>query len=152
MPSILRSRVALAAMLGAFLIPVGVSSLRGLTHVLTCDQRVASDFSLVISEGLPPEIISSQVITREGEGEGLCGGLTVDMSAQETAGGRVAIEVPITNHTRYAWRGTVLFKLEDTKIPLDIGSVPAGGTGKDTVEFTLDSGSYELSGSLLIGP
>ena len=152
MPSILRSRVALAAMLGAFLIPVGMSSLRGLTHVLTCDERVATDFSLVISEDLPPEILSSQIITRDGEGEGLCGGLTVDMSARETASGRVAIEVPIKNSTRFAWRGTVLFKLEDTTIPLDIGSVPAGGIGTDTVEFGLDSGSYELSGSLLIGP
>lgn len=152
MPSILRSRLALIAMLGAFLIPVGVSSLRGLTHVLTCDEQVQTPFSLVIAENEAPQILSSQVITRDGEGQGLCGGLTVDLSAHETLSGRVAIDVPITNNTRYAWRGTVLFKLGKTTIPLDIGGIPAGGTGSDTVEFTLDPGSYELSGSLLIGP
>ncbi len=73
MPSGLRSRLALIALLGAFLIPIGMSSLRGLTHVLTCKQSAETPFTLVTVEGLAPQLLSSSRITK-GDEKFLCGG------------------------------------------------------------------------------
>ena len=51
MPSILKSRIAIVALLAVFLIPVGTSSLRGLTHVLTCEAEVEKPFSVIFEDG-----------------------------------------------------------------------------------------------------
>ena len=60
--------------------------------------------------------------------------------------------LPITNTSRYLWRGTVELHIDNTSIPVDIGEIPSGRTATDTVDFKLDPGSHELEGSLLIGP
>ena len=70
MPSILRSRVALAALIGVFLIPIVGTSMRGLTHVLTCEDQVETPFTVVIDEGAAPIVLSSRQLTA-GEDEGL---------------------------------------------------------------------------------
>ena len=151
MPSALRSRIALFALLGAFLIPIGMSSLRGLTHVLTCQDAAETPFSMIIPEDGDPLIQSSTRFER-GEEAGLCGGLTLDLGARVTDDEKIAFEVPITNNTKFGWRGTVKLELGKTSIPVDIGSIAAGDTETDTVEFDLDPGTFELNGSLLIGP
>jgi hypothetical protein len=150
-PSILRSRIALVVMLGAFLIPIGMSSLRGLTHVLTCRQQVASPFTLIVPDRGAPTVVSSTIIERGGEA-GLCGGLFVNPQARAETSGRVAMTLPIENRTKYRWQGTVRLVLGKTTIPIGIGEVPAGATESDTVVLRLDPGSHEISGSLLIGP
>jgi hypothetical protein len=50
-PNILRSRVALVALLVIFLIPIGLSSLRGLTHILTCSEEVVTLSTVIFDEG-----------------------------------------------------------------------------------------------------
>jgi hypothetical protein len=119
----LRSRLALILMLGAFLIPIGMSSLRGLTHLLTCQQEAATPFTLVAPEGLEPQLLSSTRISAEDD-ELLCGGLSLNMGARAEGPGEVTMILPITNHSDYLWQGTVTLKLGDTSIPVDIGSVP----------------------------
>ena len=150
MPSTLRARVALFALLGVFLIPVVISSLRGLTHVLTCRDPVETPFSLRIVPGAEPVLVSSQLLRRD-EPRLLCGGLAVDMRAR-AVDGRVAMEVPITNHSPHPWHGTVLMRLGATSLPVDVGEVPPGGMGTDEVVFDLAPGLHEVGGSLLIGP
>jgi hypothetical protein len=150
MPTILRSRLALLSLLGIFLIPIGVSSLRGLTHVLTCRERVRTPFTLIIPQAGQPEAVTSTRITR-GE-DSICGGLALELGTRVAAPDRMAMVVPITNESPYLWRGTVQMELDNTAIPVDIGEVPAGETVSDTVTFRLDPGSHEVSGSLLIGP
>ncbi|MFN2489604.1 MAG: hypothetical protein ABR529_07685 [Actinomycetota bacterium] len=150
MPSILRSRLALFALLGAFLIPIGMSSLRGLTHVLTCREQVRTPFTLVIPESGTAEAVTSTRITRD-EAK-ICGGLALDLGTRLQSPRRLAMVVPITNESPYLWRGTVQLILDGTAIPVDIGRVPAGETASDTVAFDLETGSHEVSGSLLIGP
>jgi hypothetical protein len=150
-PSILRSRAALAVMLGAFLIPIGMSSLRGLTHVLTCDDEVTTPFTLVVPERGEPTVVSSTTIERGQEG-GLCGGLFVNPEAEAEGPGRVAMTLPIQNRTEFPWQGTVKLVLGDITVPVGIGEIPAGETESDTVHLDLDPGSHEISGSLLIGP
>jgi hypothetical protein len=151
----LRSRIALFVLMTMFLIPVAVSTLRGLTHVLTCQAQVATPFSLILQPEQQPTVISATRIEREEEGQEpgrLCGGLSVDLRARTLAPGEVEMDVPITNHTAFHWQGTVLFRVGKTAIPVDVGSVGPGKTATDVVQFSLDPGQHELSGSLLIGP
>lgn len=151
MPPLLRSRIALFALLGAFLIPIGVSSLRGLSHVLTCQEEAETPFSMVIPQRGDPLVTTSTRITR-GQEEGVCGGLTLNMAARIVEGGKVAMVLPITNNTQYLWRGTVKLVVAGTSIPVDIGEIPAGETEADSVPLNLPPGTHSISGSLLIGP
>ena len=151
MPSTLRARVALFALIGAFLIPVFATTLRGLTHVLTCEETVRETFAFQIVPGADPIQISSGVI-RRGEPQTLCGGLRVHLAADSRGPSRIALTVPITNESRHPWQGTVLLRLEQTALPVDVGRVEPGETRSDTLVFDLDPGLHEVSGSLLIGP
>ncbi len=151
MPSALRSRIALIVLLGAFLIPIVTSSLRGLTHILTCRQATEIPFTMVVPESGPPVIVSSNVIER-GEPEGVCGGLVLDLGVGPAGPGRVLLRLPITNNTEFDWQGTVSVKIGGTVIPVDIGEIKAGATGSDSIKVKVDPGEIEVDGSLLIGP
>src|SRR5947208_10083140 len=102
--------MALIALLGAFLIPILLSSLQGLTHVLTCQQATDVPFTVQLPENGQPTISSSSVITRE-QANGLCGGLRLDMRVGQERGNKVRIILPIANHTKYDWEGSVKLKL-----------------------------------------
>jgi hypothetical protein len=146
-----RARLSLVVLLAVFLIPVGMSSLRGLTHVLTCSEEAASTFTLINEDGQEPMLLSSTVIERDAS-PFLCGALTLDMAAASAGPGAVALTVPITNHGEDTWNGTVQLELGRTSIPLAIGRIPAGQTVEDQVTVRLAPGAQELSGALLIGP
>jgi hypothetical protein len=164
--SILRHRAALFALFGVMLIPVATSTLRGLTHVLTCEEEVATPFALIIEEQKEPTVISATTIERgevpqtpsqaapPARSGRLCGGLSVDLSARTLGpgSGKVAMTVPITNHTAFPWQGTVLFQVGRASIPVDVGEVLPGKTGSDEIQLDLGPGDHELTGSLLIGP
>lgn len=151
MPAALRSRVALIVLLGVFLIPIGTSSLRGLTHVLTCDEPAELPFTLVVPEQGDPVIVSSRVLVR-GEPAGVCGGLVLDLGVSPAGPGRVDLRLPITNQTEFDWQGTVRLEIGGTVLPVEIGEIKAGATGEDTLRVKVDPGQIELGGSLLIGP
>lgn len=151
MPSALRSRLALLALIGVFLIPIGMSSLRGLTHVLTCKQSAETPFTLITPKGLPPELLSSSRISVDDE-EFLCGGLSLNMGARADGPGRVSMVLPITNNSEYVWKGSVTLVVGGTSIPASIGEIPPGETRRDVLELDLDPGTQEVNGSLLIGP
>jgi len=146
MPPILRSRLALAALLGVFLIPIGMSSLRGLTHVLTCREHTNVPFSVNI-----PTITSSQRITRN-EPLQLCGGLSLNLAVKSISADKVQVRLPITNNTKYTWQGSVSLKVSGTSIPVRIGEVKPGHTSSDTIDVKVAKGTDTIDGSLLIGP
>lgn len=137
-----------------------MSSLRGLTHVLTCKEEVGTTFTLQIPpEGLgPPTILSStgRIERDEPSPSTLCGGLELDMGARIRPEGDISNEVEmvlaITNKTKFRWQGTVTLVLDETSIPVAIGSVGAGETKREVVPFTPPEGVSELAGTLLIGP
>lgn len=151
MSRVQRSRLALVVLLAVFLIPVGTSSLRGLTHVLACSQQTSSQLSLVNQEGHDPVLLSAASAVR-GAPTLLCGGLSVNIAAEVAGPGRVTLIVPIRNHSDLTWRGTVRLELDDTAVPLAIGSIPPGDTVEDRVTVRLPEGQQEVSGELLIGP
>lgn len=151
MSGVALSRVWVLVLVGVFLIPVGLSSLRGLTHVLTCSEQIGTPFTLIVEESGSPTLLSSRVIERDDE-RGLCGGLVVELSAAATPDGQVAITVPVTNASEATWRGTIQLSLGGTRIPVAVGRVGPGQTEVDTVELRLPVGAHELDGQLLIGP
>lgn len=157
MPSALRAQVALIGLLAVLLIPIGTSSLRGLTHILTCRDAAAAPFSVDVPEEGPPTISSSTVIERSPSGEvvsqEICGGLTLDLVMGSRRDNHADVTLLITNNTGYGWRGSVQLNLGDTPIPIDIGEIDAGSTASDQFELRLDKGRrYEIEGNLLIGP
>jgi len=151
MVSSTRARIALAALLGIFLIPLFTSSLNGLTHVLTCEAGTSSSFTVEASDTGPP-VVSSSAVLSKGQDPTLCGGLTLDMGVGTADRGKVTIIVPITNHSRYPWRGSVKLVLDDVSVPLDIGEIQPGGTQTAQVVVPMAAGDHEIDGTLLIGP
>jgi hypothetical protein len=157
MPSALRAQVALIGLLAVLLIPIGTSSLRGLTHILTCRERSATPFTVQVPEDGPPVILSSTVIERDPGGEvvsaEVCGGLTLDLVMGSRVENRADVTLRITNSSEYGWRGSVQLRLGDINIPIDIGKIDAGTTATDDFEVRLDAGrTYEIVGNLLVGP
>jgi hypothetical protein len=150
-PPILRSRLALVLFLGVFLIPIGVSSLRGLTHVLTCDEEVATPFTISIPETGVPSITSSATFTRD-QADGQCGGLFLNMAVRQAGPDKIQVVLPIQNRSEDTWRGSVELDLGGTKVPVDIGEIESGATESDTIDVDVDRGTTEIEGSLLIGP
>ena len=150
-PSILRSRLALVLFLGVFLIPIGVSSLRGLTHVLTCDEAVNTPFTITLPETGQASITSSATFT-PGQEQGQCGGLFLNMAVRSDRPDKVQIILPIENRSDDTWRGSVELDLGGTKVPIDIGEIEAGRTATDNVDVNVKPGTTEIEGSLLIGP
>ena len=157
MPSALRAQVALIGLLAVLLIPIGTSSLRGLTHILSCQDRSATPFSIDVPEDGVPTISSSTVITRDPSGEvaspEVCGGLILDLEMGSRREDHADMTLRITNNTEFGWRGSVKLQLGDIPIPIDIGEIDAGTTEEDTFELRLDAGRrYEVEGNLLVGP
>jgi hypothetical protein len=155
MPSSLRAQVALWGMLACLLIPIGVSNLRGLTHILTCEEQATSTFTIEVDESGRPVSAGSTSFERSESGDSreLCGGLLLNMELDDSVPGTARMVFAITNNTEYGWRGSVQVDLGSTPIPIDIGEIPAGETEQDSVDIELDAGStYEIDGSLLIGP
>ena len=158
MPSALRAQVALVGLLAVLLIPIGTSSLRGLTHILTCRDRSATPFSVDVPETGPPTISSSTVIERDPSSgdvvsKEVCGGLTLDLVMGNRVDNDTDVTLRITNNSKYGWRGSVQLKLGDTQIPIDIGEIDAHSTAEDSFELRLDANRrYDIVGNLLIGP
>ena len=99
-----------------------------------------------------PDILSSLRIAKNEKSDKICGGLTIEPRASTDGPGEIVFTLPITNHTDNLWRGTVSLQLGDTRIPVDVGEVGPGQTRSDSVSFSLEEGSHEVNGSLLIGP
>lgn len=153
LPSSLRAKVALVVLLGILLIPVATSSLRGLTHVLTCEDEVVATLSIDNSAAQDASVLLSADSTQRGEVEGLCGGLLVDLQLTTVETGRAEVRVSIANPTDDDWRGTIELHFGDTAVPVAIGSIPRGATATDDVQLRVEPGkSYEITGRLLIGP
>ncbi len=150
MPAALRTALARVLLLGVFLIPIGLSSLRGLSHLLTCREQVAAPFQVLIIDG-QAVVTSAEVITPGDEGL-VCGGLDVDLTAATRPGGVVEVTVPIRNLTEADWRGSVQLDVGGTRVPVDLGRVDAGETRRRQIELRLPEETAEFSGVLLIGP
>ncbi|HUO47116.1 MAG TPA: hypothetical protein VM470_09845 [Acidimicrobiia bacterium] len=149
MPALLRSRLAVAVLFGVFLIPVLLSSMRGLTHVVSCTEEVERPFQVEFVGG--EALLTGSAVVVAGE-ERLCGQLTASMSVRSDGANRLAVTIPISNSGEGAWRGTVQLEVGSTVVPVSLGLVPAGESRSPTVILRLPEGVSSFRGSLLIGP
>lgn len=151
-----RNQLAIAALLGIFLIPLGMSSLRGLTHVLTCEEEVATSFTVNL-DGEVPVVLSATRLAVD-QATLLCRALDIDVAAAALDDRQVELTFVVTNDTEIRWNGTVALDLSDAgltesiSLPITIGSVEAGSTSTETVSVRIREGTYEFSGTLLVGP
>lgn len=155
LPMALRAKLAAVLLLGIFFIPFATSDLRGLSHVLSCSDAVRTSLYVDGGAGGGPGAVlgSADQVTRDDADLGLCGGLEVDLQLTSTRDDRAEVLVAITNTTDQRWKGTVKLDFDGAPVPVSIGSVGAGGTASDTVEVRIPDGrSYEITGTLLIGP
>ena len=126
-------------------------SLDGLTHVTTCREGTRAPFTLEVPARGAPVVTSAATLT-PAEANGLCGGLMLDMAVGADRPGRVRVTLPITNNTRYAWRGSVKLVVRGTSVPVSIGEIEPGETRADSVSVKIGTGSHVVRGTLLIGP
>jgi hypothetical protein len=154
LPMSLRAKMAAVLLLGIFFIPFATSDLRGLTHVLSCSDAVRT--SLYVDGGTSDGgavLGSADSVTREEAGIGLCGGLEVDLQLTSSRDDRAEVLVSITNTSDHRWQGSVELDFEGAPVPVSIGSIAPGGTETDSVDVRVPAGrSYEITGTLLIGP
>ncbi len=142
----------MVTLLGIFLIPLATSSLRGLTHVLTCEADVEA--TLVIDNSVDDDavLLSADTITAD-EAVGLCDGLVVDLQLASTSDDEAIVAIAVTNNSDDDWQGSIELEFSGVAVPVAIGAIDAGQTSTDTVSLTIESGrDYEISGTLLIGP
>lgn len=150
MPVLIRIRLALAVLLGVFLIPVVLSSLRGLTHVVSCEESIAQPFEVNFGSDGTPLLTGSQLL--EAGTDPVCANLSTDLSMREAGPNRLEVTVPVENRGEQPWRGTVTLKVGDVLIPVQIGLVPPGETRSESIVLRLPAGVTGFTGELLIGP
>lgn len=142
----------MVTLLGIFLIPLATSSLRGLTHVLTCEARVDATLAIDNTADDDTVLLSADTITAEDD-DGLCGGLDVDLQLASTTDDEAVVAIEILNDTDVDWQGSVELEFSGIAVPVAIGAIDAGGAATDTVTLAIEPGrTYEISGTLLIGP
>ena len=151
MPTSLRARFAFTIILGVFLIPTTLSSLRGLTHVITCAQPNTQPFTISTSRAGASVITSSAVLTRARPAV-LCGGLVLNIGVRSERPGFVRVVMPITNRSKFTWRGTVRLAIGRASVPISVGEIRPRSTTTRTVEVRVKAGETHLDGRLLVGP
>jgi len=149
-PVLLKTRLAAVALIGIFLIPIGGSALRGMSHVLTCSEQVAKPFQVMVVDNFP--IVTGASTLAPSEDRTLCGGLVVDMAVVVVEEGSLGLTVAIANTSVNDWFGTVQLSVGGTRIPVDLGKVEAGQEAERTIPLRVPEGTVEFDGSLLIGP
>jgi hypothetical protein len=139
-------------LIAAFVIPLGTSSLQGLTHVLTCSDEVGTPFSISIPEGGEPTVTTSSRLELDTDEDEGCDGLNIQIGARLADDGKLVLVLPLSNPTEFLWHGSVEIAVGGVPVPVDIGSVGPGETTEETIEFELPEGTHELDGTLLVGP
>lgn len=151
--------MGLVLLLGIFFVPLATSDLRGLTHVLTCEAEVEASLFVRGAQNddaavlLSADSVTAPAADGSGTDVGLCDGLFVRLELRERVPGEADVDVVVTNAGEHSWQGSLDMRIAGTQVPIRVGRVSAGTTESDTVRIDIDEGrSYEITGTLLIGP
>lgn len=143
-------RMAAAALIGVLLIPIFQSNLSGLTHTVTCRERMEAPFRVAIVDGAA--VVTGAATLAAEQPTELCGGLTVDLRVMPRPDGGMSVTIPVVNRTDADWRGTVQLDVAGVRLPVEVGRVPAGASVTRTVTLRLPEGTTEFDGVLVVGP
>lgn len=150
MPVLLRLRLALIALFGVFLLPIVLSSMRGLTHVVSCQQGISKPFEVTFDSLGEPLLTGSSVV--EAADDPVCQMLQSDISMRAAGPSRIEVTIPVKNEGHDPWQGTVSLMVGEVEIPVRIGLIPPGETRAETLVLNLPNGVTGFTGELLIGP
>lgn len=77
----------------------------------------------------------------------------MDLQLASTTDDEAVVAIEILNDTDVDWQGSVELEFSGIAVPVAIGAIDAGGAATDTVTLAIEPGrTYEISGTLLIGP
>lgn len=157
LPTSLRARMSLAVLLGIFLIPLTTSSLRGLSHVLTCRDEIPATVVVDSAGDDDTVLLSADSVTADDQASaevGSCDGIFVDLQLAPTdSADEAGVVVTVANRSDADWQGTIALDLSGSEVPVAIGTIEAGQVASDTVTLSVDADrSYEITATLLIGP
>ncbi len=164
--TVLKLRLALAALVGVLVIPLLTTNNGGLSHLLFCSAEVAQPFAVAAVDADDPQVTSSISFDREtldmnpfrgaDEVTSVCDGVTAEVSAEPLDRDRVLLTVTIINESTVPWRGSIGLAADgaasDADLTASIGEVGPGAQGSATMELRVRAGQTELNGTLLLGP
>ena len=165
MVSVLKRRLALAALVGVLVIPVLSVNNQGLPHLLLCEGTVEERFAIGSTEdGEPPSMTSSTSLDADDpaidfrgteEIVGACAGVRASVSAAPISRDEVQLSVTIINDSTLPWQGSVGLTASgenEADLTAVLGEVPAGGQETATITVRVLEGQTEITGTLLLGP
>jgi hypothetical protein len=153
LPAALRARIALITLLGLFLIPVTTSSLRGLTHVLTCRADIVATLSIDTSTDAAAVLGSADRVVRGAEEADSCDDVSVQLDLASTTGDRAELTLEVTNRSGFDRNGSVELQFSGVDIPINVGRIAARSTETEAVTLRVrPDRTYEVTGTLLLGP
>jgi hypothetical protein len=141
----LQARLGVLALALAALLPILLGSLRGLNHLLICEEASATPF--VVSRD-----VLGTAVRFDPQAPDPCGGLDVQLSAKAESPRRIALTAEVTNESPWRWRGTVALLIGETPVPLSVGPLDPGERTTRTVRVLVDEQAQEVSARLLVGP
>ncbi len=149
----LRNRLALFVFIGVLTIPALSGNLRGLTHLLVCEEAVSRPFLVeILPDG---QAIVASAHTIEADDAPLCGGLVVDLRAG-IDGEELDLDVILANESTVPWAGTVSLDISTPNVglvvPARAGRVEAGERSTVRLTMRLAKGVTDIDGTLLLGP
>lgn len=145
------AKLAVAGLMGSFLIPITTSTLNGLTHLVSCTAAVDQSFAITAVDSKRAVIIgSSEVVRKPPEGD--CAAVELNMVVRPDGKGYVRIAMPVSNQSSRAFRATVKLRLGDLRIPVPVGLVGPGQTKSKDLRIRLARDLKVVNATLLIGP
>ena len=164
--TLLKHRLALAALVGGLLIPLLTANNGGLSHLLFCEAEVSQPFAIAAGDSGEVAVTSSRALDRdtieENPFEGssavtpVCEGVHAELSADPLSNGRVLLTVTLINESDTTWRGSIGLDAtgvaSNADLTATIGEVGPGETSSATLELRVADGQTELGGTLLLGP
>lgn len=145
------AKLAVAGLMGSFLIPITTSTLNGLTHLVSCTAAVDQTFAITAVDSKRAVVIgSSEVVRKPPEGD--CAAVELNMVVRPDGKGYVRISMPVSNQSSRGFRATVKLRLGDLRIPVPVGLVHPGEVKTKDLRIRLDSDLKVVNSTLLIGP
>ena len=145
------SRVAMAALVGSFLIPLSTTSLRGLHQLVTCTDEVDQTFSVTAVDSVRAVITGSTSVVREPP-VGKCSAVDMNMQVKPDGKGFILITMPVENKTNLAWNTSVILQLDSLRTTVRVGRIKPEGTLTKELRVRLTDELASITGTLVVGP
>lgn len=151
MSALSASRVALAMLVGSFLIPLSTTTLRGMHHLVSCTDAVDQTFAVTAIDSLRAVITGSTSVVREPP-TGECSAVDMNMQVRPDGKGFILISMPVVNRTDRPWNASVVLRLDGLQTMVRVGRIHPGDTDTKDLRVRLTAELQSITGTLVVGP